>query len=420
MFITNENLYKQTDSYDYMISKEELKKIVKFQREQLLKQDTTIKREKVDQIDINLPFALIISGIRRSGKSTLMKQLIRNIKKFYYINFEDPKVINFEVSDFSKLDEVFIEEYGENGNYFFDEIQNVKKWELFIRRIVDEKKHVVITGSNASLLSRELGTRLTGRHLKYELFPFSFKEFLKLKNKKPDKNTFKEYLFKGGFPEYLKIEKSEILEELFKDIIIRDIITRHKIKSIKIIEEMALYLMTNVGKEFSYNSLKKIFNLGSINSVISFISYFEDSYLLFTVSKFDFSFKKRLINQKKVYSIDNGLSSINSTSFSEDSGRMLENMVFLNLRKKNKDIFYFKENKECDFVIREGINIVKAIQVCYEFNADNQDREIGGLLESLKKFKLKEGLILTYDQEEEFKIENKKIIVKPVWKWLLE
>jgi len=160
--------------------------------------------------------------------------------------------------------------------------------------------------------------------------------------------------------------------------------------------------------------------LGSTNSVIAFISYFEDSYLLFTVPKFAYSLKKQLVNPKKVYSIDNGLSNVNSVSFSSDRGRMLENIVFLHLRSKYNKIFYFKEKNECDFIVKEKGTITKSIQVCYELTEDNKQREIDGLMEAMEMFKLEEGLILTYKQEDKFKVNNKKIIIKPVWKWLLE
>jgi len=401
-----------------MISKEELRKIVRMQREDVLTFEKGIERE--NKIKPNLAFALIISGVRRCGKSTLLRQFIRKIKGFYYFNFEDPKASGFELADFERLDEIFIEEYGNQNYYCFDEIQNVEKWEIFVRNLLDRKKYVLITGSNASLLSKELGTKLTGRHLTNELFPFSFKEFLKLTGRNPNIKSFHEYFLKGGFPEYLKLNKSEVLEELLSDILIRDISVRHGIRNLKTLKQMAIYLLTNVGKEFSYNSLKEIFKLGSINSVISFISYFEDSYLLFTVPKFDFSFKKQIVNPKKIYSIDNGISNINSASFSEDKGRMLENLVFITLRHKNQDIFYFQENNECDFLIRKGVKIIDAIQVCYEINKENQDREINGLIEAMNKFKLKECLILTYNQEDKFVIEDKVIKVIPVWKWLLE
>lgn len=402
-----------------MILREALKQIVESQKSGISAFDYGIKRESLDQINVNLPYAVILSGVRRCGKSTLLRQLIEKTGKFYYFNFEDPRTVGFEINDFQKLNEIFLELYGDCNYYFFDEIQNIQKWELFVRSMLDKKKKFVITGSNASLLSRELGTRLTGRHLRFELFPFSFKEMLEFREKKQGINAFEEYLKKGGFPEYLKYDKNEILQELFNDIIARDIVVRYKLRNAKTIKEMAIYLLTNVGKEFSYNSLKKIFGLGSINSVISFISYFEDSYLLFPISKFDYSLKKQIISPKKIYSIDNGLSSVNSVSFASDRGQMLENIVFLQLRRKHKNIFYFKEKNECDFLVKEKNKITNALQVCYELHDDNKEREIQGLKEALTKFKLKQGLILTYNQEDELKVGNKKIILTPVWKWLL-
>jgi len=403
-----------------MILKDTLRELAKNQRETLNKFEYGIEREVIQQIDLYLPFAIILSGVRLCGKSTLLLQLIRKRENYYFFNFEDPRIVGFEVSDFQKLNDVFQEEFGTQDYYFFDEIQNVQGWEIFIRSMLDKGKKIVITGSNASLLSKELGTRLTGRHLRYELFPFSYTEMLTLLKINPNKESFEDYLKKGGFPEFLKNQKEEILRELFYDIVIRDIVVRHKIRNLKTIKELGIYLLTNIGKEFSYNNLKKTFNLGSINTVISFISFFEDSYLLFTVPKFSYSFKQQLVNPKKIYSIDNGLSNANSVSFSFDKGRMLENVVFNNLRKKFKDIFYFKETNECDFVIKEKEEIVLAIQVCYDLNNDNKEREINGLLEALIALNLEQGLILTFNNEDQFVIKNKKIFVKPTWKWLLE
>jgi len=403
-----------------MIIKEELRKIVRAQRKDILLVNESVKREKLKEVKVEKSFAIILSGVRRCGKSTLLRQMIQESKNFYYFNFEDPSAVKFELADFEILNQVFIEEYGDSNYYFFDEVQNIEKWELFVRAMLDKEKYFVITGSNASLLSRELGTRLTGRHLSYELFPFSFTEFLKLKNKNPSIESFQEYFTQGGFPQYLKSERAESLQDLFNDIITRDVSIRHKIRNLKSLKEMAVSLITNIGKEFSYNSLRKTFNLGSVNSAISFVSFFEDSYLLFTISKFDYSIRKQIINPKKVYSIDNGFSIVNSASFSEDKGKMLENMAFLALRRKYKEIFYFQEKKECDFVIKEGTKITRAIQVCYDLTEQNKERELNGLLEALSNFKLKEGIILTYNQEDNFEIEGKKIKVIPVWKWLLE
>ena len=403
-----------------MILKESLRKIVRSQRKDIISLNAGIPREKLGSVDLELPYATVLSGIRRCGKSTLLKQLTMKVKRFYYFNFEDPRTVDFEVSDFQKLNDVFMEEYGECDYYFFDEIQNIPEWERFVRPMLDKGKKFVITGSNASLLSRELGTKLTGRHLRYELFPFSFKEMLKFTGKKPSISSFEDYLRRGGFPEYLRYSKSEILQELLRDIVVRDIAVRHKLRELKTIKEMAIFLLTNVGKEFSYNNLKKMFELGSVNTVISFISYFEDSYLLFTLPKFDYSQKKRQVSPKKLYSIDNGLSTINSVSFSEDSGRMLENLVFMHLRKSHRELFYFREKNECDFITKERGKIKEAIQVCYELTDDNKKREMDGLAEAMNKLKLKQGLILTYNQDDKFEVGKKMIVVKPVWKWLLE
>ncbi len=403
-----------------MVIKEDLRNIVRAQRKDILLVNESIEREKLKEVNVEKSFAIILSGVRRCGKSTLLRQMIQKSNDFYYFNFEDPSAVNFKLTDFETLNQIFKEEYGESKYYFFDEVQNVEKWELFVRAMLDKGNYFVITGSNASLLSRELGTRLTGRHLNYELFPFSFSEFLKLKDKKPNIESFQEYFTNGGFPQYLKSGRAESLQDLFNDIISRDISIRHKIRNLKSLKEMAVYFITNVGKEFSYNSLKKTFDLGSVNSAISFISFFEDSYMLFTVPKFDYAIRKQIINPKKIYSIDNGFSTVNSASFSKDFGKMLENMVFLALRKKYKEIFYFQENRECDFVIKEDVKITQAIQVCYNLTEENKERELNGLLEAMARFKLKEGLILTYKQDDEFNIEDKTIKVLPVWKWLLE
>ena len=402
-----------------MMLKETLRMVVKAQREELSSYEYGVEREMLRETRLDVPFAIVISGIRRCGKSTLLRQVMKKTRNPYYFKFEDPRAENFEVGDFEKLDEIFRDEYGDSDYYFFDEIQNVQKWELFVRKALDRKKRLLITGSNASLLSKELGTRLTGRHLNKELMPFSFKEFLLFSGKAAAVESFEVYFQKGGFPEYLAFKRIDILQELFEDIIERDIVVRHKLKSAKTIKEMALYLITNVGKEFSYNSLGGMFGLGSTNSAIDYVSYLEDAYMLFTVPKFDYSFKKQLVNPKKVYSVDNGLSGANSVSFTADRGRMLENVVFLNLKRHGMKINYFREKGECDFVTIEKKAVTSAMQVCYQLTEDNKEREINGLVEALEKFGLKEGMILTYDQEDEIKTANKRIFLKPVWRWLL-
>lgn len=393
-----------------MMLKDRLREIVLLQKQELKNIDKGIKRDL--KIDPKLPYAIIISGIRRCGKSTLLNQSIK--KNSPYFNFEDPRALNFELSDFEKLNEIFSELYGDQEKIFFDEIQNVTGWERFIRRMVDSGKGFFITGSNASMLSRELGTKLTGRHLNNELFPFSFNEFLIFNRKKASYESFKEYFLLGGFPNYLKYKDVQILHEVFKDIIFRDIIVRYGLKNEKLVQDLAIYLMTNVGKEFSLNKLAATFNVPSANSVSNYVSYYEDSYLLFTIPKFDYSLKKMIVNPKKVYSIDVGMSRANSSSFSKDSGRVLENLVFLHLRRRYKDIYYFKEKGECDFIIKENENITQAIQVCYDLNDDNLQREINGLKEAMNKFNIKKGFIVTMSQSDN--IDDIQVI--PAFKWM--
>lgn len=400
-----------------MLTKETLKEVILSQRGYLDKADSGTLRRK--ELIIGDSFAILITGIRRCGKSTFLNQILKKQKKGYYLNLEDPRLEGFELSDFNKTEIVLDEIYGQGGIYFFDELQNIEKWEKFVRYLIDKKEKVVLTGSNASILSRELGTKLTGRHLQLELFPFSYKEFLDLKKKKPSINSFEEYFNLGGFPEYLKKENPAILHELLSDVVMKDIAVRFGIRNTDMLNKIVIYLISNVGKEFSYNSIKNMLEIKSVQSVIDYISYLENAYLIFTVPKFSYSYKQQQVNPKKVYSIDNGFSSNNSASFSKDKGKMLENQVFLGLRRKFKEIFYFQDKGECDFIIKEKEKIIKAIQVCFDFNEETKTREIKGLISALKYFNLKEGLILTYNQDDEFLLESKKIIVKPVWKWLL-
>ncbi len=403
-----------------MLSKETIIEVIKLQREALNKADTGIIREGIKEIKILDSFALMVTGVRRCGKSTLIHQLIKNQKVSYYLNLEDPRLEGFELRDFNKIEAIMEELYGKDGIYFFDEIQGISQWERYIRYLIDKKIRVVITGSNAALLTPELGTKLTGRNLRYELFPFSFKEFLKLRKVEPSVEAFKEYLFQGGFPEFLIKTTPSILHELLSNILMRDIATRFNIKNIETLRKIAVFLISNAGKEFSYNSIKRMLGIKAIQSVIDYIHFFEDAYLIFTVPRFSYSFKQQQITPKKAYSIDNGFSTNNSASFSKDNGKMLENMVFLALRRVYKYILYFQEKGECDFVIKEREKITQAIQVCFNINEENQKREIDGLIEALNKFKLNQGLILTYNQEDHFEIKGKKIKVVPVWKWLLE
>lgn len=414
-----------------MILKETLAETVSAQKKMILNTEVGIERELLPKIKLVPGFASVISGIRRTGKSTLLRQLIANHTVFNYLNFEDVRIFGFELKDFKRLEDIYATE-GNSDLYFFDELQNVDGWERYIRTLLDNKKTLVITESNASLLSKELGSKLTGRHLRYELFPFSYKEFLSFRQLKPSLQSFEEYLQTGGMPEHLRLQNEMILQELFNDIIARDITVRYNLRNPKLVKELALYLLSNVGKEFSYQKLRKMYDLGSVNTVISLIGYYEDGYLLFTIPQFDFSFRSRLVNAKKIYAIDPGLIRANSVSFSQDKGRLLENIVFIHLKRLGKEIFYFKKDNECDFITRDlnssesgnsaGSSGKKLdlFQVCFELNEDNKDREINGILAAMDYTKQKTGTIFTLNQIDELDFDNKKIFVMPVWQWLMQ
>ncbi len=395
-----------------MILKETLWNIAFSQREELM-QDLGIKRTLLQTIDLQVPQALIITGVRRCGKSILLQQLMKIQPHHHYFNFEDQRVASFDISDFEKLEEVLLEMNPRAQLFFFDEIQNIPQWELFVRKLLNSRKKSIITGSNASLLSKELGTRLTGRHLDYELFPFSFQEYAEFRQAKLSQKTAEDYLQEGGFPEYLKFKKKEYLQTILKDILTKDINVRHKLREGKVLLELTNYIISNVGKEFTSNSLAKIFKVGSPTTIINYLSYLEESYLIFIIPRFSYSLKKQAVNPKKIYSIDNGLVKANSAAFSEDKGRMLENAVFVQLRRQYKEIYYYKEQGECDFLIKEKGKIVAAFQVCWELNSDNLERELNGLKEALSQFNLKRGTIITFNQKDTLG----EIEAIPFWKW---
>lgn len=358
-------------------------------------------------------FVTVITGVRRCGKSFLLKQAMSTVKKKIFLNFEDIRVDGFSFSDFNKVEKIALDE---GIKYLvFDEIQSIEGWEKYVRSAHDKGFHIYITGSNASMLSRELGTRLTGRHIQKELFPFSFSEFLSLRKKKGNPSTLKEYLFNGGFPEYLLEENSEFLRTLLRDIVVRDTAVRRGIRNEHTLLQLALYLMSNVGKEVSYNNLSNTLEIKSVRTTIDYCNYLNESYLFDFVSMFSFSTRKQIANPKKAYSVDTGMARASSLSFSEDSGRMLENAVYLKLRRSGKNIFYFRDVKsECDFIVKDNERVVSAIQVCWELNDDNLKRELNGLKHAMEATKARNGYIVSFDQEDEF--DGIKVI--PAWKWL--
>lgn len=414
-----------------------IKEVILEQKKEFEKQEEFVPRTLLKDIKnhLTIPHAIIISGLRRSGKSTLLKE-IHNAhyqdKTIYYFNFEDERLLNFTVDDFNLLYETFIELLGPSNIFFFDEIQVIPQWEAFVRRMYNKGCKFFITGSNSSMLSKEMGTKLTGRSINIALYPFSFRECLLLKNIQPNKSVplteeraqlkkeFNTYLEKGGLPEYRKYNNNQILKDLYENILYRDVIIRYNISDEKILKELTHYLFSNYGKEISFNQLKNLLKTGSANTIKNYIDHLENAYLIFTVPKYDPSVKKQIYSKKKIYVIDTGLINLISFQFSKNTGRILENIVFLELKRRNKDVYYYRNKHECDFVIQNNLNITQAIQVTQQITETNKEREINGLLEVLHSFNLKHGLILTYDQEDEIIKEDKKIIIKPIWKWLLD
>lgn len=371
---------------------------------------------------------VVITGIRRSGKSTLMLQLAKKYNDYHYITFEDERFAGFTVDDFQQLLTI-LHKRSPAKILFFDEIQNIPEWERFVRRVHDQGYKIFISGSNANLLSSELATRLTGRYLKIELFPFSYKELLMFQNIEYNTITtqkkslllhyFDQYLNNGGFPDWLNTQNKEILQLIYDDIVYRDIIGRYGINEIKSFKQLSQFLSTNIAKEFSYNSLAKSLNIKSTTSVRNYVDYLQSAYLMYELYKYDYSLKKQFINQKKIYSIDNGLRNNISFVHTSDSGRLLENIVFIELKRRGENVFFYKGKNECDFLIHQSGKITTLLQVCYTINAVNETRELSGLIEAAKIFNLNSGIIITYDQCDTFIKEGIEINIVAIWKWLL-
>lgn len=378
---------------------------------------------------------IVISGIRRCGKSVLLNQIRKSqIERDYYINFDDERFIHFSIEDFQLLHEVFIELFGNQHTFYFDEIQNINGWERFVRRLYDSGNKIYVTGSNATLLSRELGTHLTGRYIQFELFPFSFAEYLEVNDLKVIEKdlyttegranlsmAYNEYFIHGGFPQYIENKNDDYLKALYESILYRDVMVRNKLTNEKEIMELVHYLASNVSKMSSFNSLSTSIGVKSSTTVKNYVDYLENTYLIFSINKFDYSLKVQIQNPKKFYFIDNAIIRKLGFSFSENAGRLLENLIYISLRRLGKELFYHNQNYECDFIIRENTKITKAIQVCYSLaSEDTRKREVRGLLDALNSYNLDEGTIITMNEEQEFVEGTKKIKVFPAWKWVLQ
>jgi predicted AAA+ superfamily ATPase len=403
-----------------MFKQTEIEEVITLQRQKLNRQSVGLERELLPKLPDLDTHALIISGIRRCGKSTMLTQILKQKKQpVLYLNFDDPRLYDFVLKDFQLLDKV-IEEH-KAAYLFFDEIQVVKGWELYIRQKLDEGFRLFVTGSNATMLSRELGTKLTGRHITKELFPFSYREFLQFKSLENNEKSFQKYMKTGGFPQFLKTNNTDILSELFTDILNRDIIVRYGVRDTAALKRLAVYLVSNAGNLVTAGKLQQPLSIKSSATIMEYFSFLEDTYLLSFMPKFSYSLKVQLVNPRKIYVVDTGLLQIVSNSFTEDKGHILENLVFNELRRKTKELYYFNEKgAECDFVVMKNEKLEQVIQVCYEMTPENSEREMTGLNNAMDFFKTDKGIILTLNQQDAYMHNGKRVEIVPVWQWQRE
>ena len=400
-----------------MIRQEEIALVINSQKDTFFKQDTGFPRNALSEIPMADSFATIITGIRRCGKSTLLLQLLnRDYKDAIYLNFDDIRLSEFDTGDFSRLHREI--EKRVIKNLFFDEIQIVDGWEKYVNQLLREGYRVFITGSNASMLSVEIGTHLTGRHLSMELFPFSYPEYIQFKCLNNGEDAIMDYLKAGGMPEYIKNGIPAILNTLVDDILLRDIAVRHSVRDITSLRRLTTFLITNTGNLVSANKLVGMFDIKSPTTFLEYFSFLKDAYILDFIPIFNHSLKVQARNPKKVYVMDMGLYTENSVSTSENMGRRLENLIFLHLRRKYKQIFYYKNHGECDFVTMEKNVIKEAIQVCLTINDENFDREYNGLSGAMKDLKIKEGYIITLNQSDTFEEDGMTIRMIPAYIFL--
>lgn len=411
--------------------------IIAEQREELsiIERQGWVPRDEEGMVNTDSRLVQIITGVRRSGKSTLAHRALQGMH-YAYINFDDERLIDLSPADLDKLLEALYAVYGEFHRLVLDEIQNINGWHLFVNRLLRNEIKIIVTGSNSKLLSREMATHLTGRYALVELLPFSFREFLFSK-----KNDFKEmvtaknkgllfrymieYMDNGGFPEISTGEpKRAYISTLFEAIVSRDIIYRYKIRNVRSFRDMAVWLASNYGTEISYNRLKNLFGLGSDNTAKNYISYLEESWLIICLPKFSFK-KQETLRYRKVYLIDTAFSSIIGAVSTPNQGRLLENIVFLELFRRrlalNYELFYFKKIIEVDFVIYGNRQVQELIQVSLTLtDPKTRKREIMALMVGAKELNPLKMSIITLNEKQELMEDGKIIRVIPVTEWLLE
>ena len=386
----------------------------------------------------------VIIGPRRSGKSYYLFEIKDKLKDklnkkdtdFIYINFEDERLIDLKTKNLDQILEAYKEIYDNKPIIFLDEIQNIKHWEKFARRLADNKYLVFITGSNSKMLSKEIGSTLGGRYISINVNTLDFKEFLSLKQFPITKDLFysdkqnqykkliTEYIEFGAYPEVVKnTNKLEILKTYLDLYIYKDISGRWAIENIDylllILKKIRGSICTEINPNTIYEDMIKAGIPISVKTTYNYIKYLKDVFLISEIQLYKKSFKNREI-KKKYYFYDNGFMKL--FELEDDKGKKLQNLVYTELLKNEKEVYYWKnkKNQECDFIIKEKDTIIRAIQVTHELNDNSRNREINSLLATLNYFELNQGTIITSNQEEKIKIDNKTINVIPIWKWLIK
>ena len=361
--------------------------------------------------------ATVLTGVRRCGKSTLQAQLMRRSKRSFYCNFEDTRLFGVGPADFPTFLSVLDDVTGPRDALFLDEVQEAPEWQRLVRALLDRGRTVCVTGSNASLLGRELGTRLTGRHLSFEVFPFSYAEYLAFTGLDAGAGSVRTFLDDGGFPSFLAERQDLVLQALLRDVIQRDVAARHGLRDNRHVMNLALFLLANTGQPHSFQSLTKSLAVPTVGQTSRYVEHLKDAYLLSAVPKFSTSFKQRVVAPAKYYAIDNGLRRVNSPHAQPDLGQRLENAVAIHLRRLGQEAFYAGERGlwECDFITPAA-----AIQVCVELTEANRAREIRGVIEGARLRGHGRALVVTLDQADRLVEDGVKIDVVPAWRWMAQ
>ena len=398
-------------------------------------QEPYVERKVSTPPDLQNDLIQVITGPRRSGKSFYAVHLLRQIGSFGYVNFDDERLTT--LSDYDQIVSAVNGIYGNPRYLFLDEIQNLPRWELFVNRLQRQGFRLFITGSNANLLSSELATHLTGRHTVIVLFPFSFEEYLAtpgVERTAAEKAAALEiYAEQGGYPEPLlkNIDRRDYLHTLIQSILYKDIIRRFRIRSVQGMDDLALYLMSNIAREYSFNTLSKVTRCNSVHTVEKYVRHLQEAFLFFPLKRFSYKVKTQASHNKKIYCTDNGLAVSAGFRFSADRGALYENLVAVALRKREIggaiSVFYWKnpQNEEVDFVVKEGLQITRLIQVCAAIsNPKTLKREMRSLIKASQELKCKELLLLNPQEArtESFTWQNveRQIRIVPIWQWLLE